>query len=253
MLEIIPLCLEVIMIGLTIYGLFRKKDATSASKYIQNNFIQLINPKYNIEISSYYMVRQMDNVKLQNAREKSKAITSAIIYLIYFALIINFISYIKIKVNSMDSLMDIIAVAFIPFRNTSMQLSIFLIILCIIITARGWNKQQSILSNLICMKYFTLKILTDIFSTISFSLVDYSLLGKICANTQNTIYLFNVIGWGLLLACQISWIQFTISKLNKSVLAATTYEEKKKQLLSFVPAYGLPLFLLGLTVYTKFL
>lgn len=119
-------------------------------------------------------------------------------------------------------------------------------------TIRGWNKQQSVLSNFISMKYFTLKILTDFFSAIGFILVDYSLLEKINVNIQNPIYSFNVIGWAVLFLFQILWIQFTISKLNKLVPVAITYEAKEKQIFSFIPVYIISLLLFGLTVYTKF-
>ena len=42
-----------------------------------------------------------------------------------------------------------------------LQLSIILVLLCIIFIVRGWNKQQSVFSNLMSMKYFTLKIVAD--------------------------------------------------------------------------------------------
>lgn len=250
MLEIISICLNVITIGLTIYELFWKKPSDNVSQYIQNNFIQQINPKYNIETLSHHVVGKIDSVKVQNARWKSKRITQIVIILIYFSMAINFMSY--IKTNTISSLTDITAIIYIPLRNTMIQLSIILMILCIIMTVRGWNRQQSALSNFMSMKYFTLKILTDFFSVIGFILVDYSLLEKINVNIQNPIYSFNVTGWAVLFLCQIFWIQFTISKLNKLVPVAITYEAKEKQLFSFVPVYIISLLLFGLTVYTKF-
>ena len=56
----------------------------------------------------------------------------------------------------------------------------------------------------------------------------------------------------MLFLFQILWIQFTISKLNKLVPVAITYEAKEKQIFSFIPVYIISLLLFGLTVYTKF-
>ena len=161
MLEIISICLNVITIGLTIYELFLKKPSDNVSQYIQNILIQQINPKYDIEVQSQYMAGKIDSVEIQNARWKSKRITQIVIIMIYLSMAINFMSY--IKANTISSLTDITAIFYIPLRNTMIQLSTILIILCIIMTIRGWNKQQSVLSNFISMKYFTLKILTDFF------------------------------------------------------------------------------------------
>ena len=250
MLEIISICLNVITIGLTIYELFWKKLSDNVSRYIQNTFIQQINPRYDVEIPTYYVAGKSDSVVEQNARWKSKRITQIVIILIYVSVAINFMSY--IKTNTISSITDITAIIYIPLRNTMIQLSGILIVLCIILTVRGWNRQQSVLSNFMSMKYFTLKIITDLFSVIGFILVNYEFLEKINANIQNPIYSFNVIGWGVLFLCQILWIQFTISKLNKFVSVAITYESKEKQLFSVVPAYIISLLLLGLTVYIKF-
>lgn len=250
MLEIISICLNVITIGLTIYELFLKKPSDNVSQYIQNILIQQINPKYDIEVQSQYMAGKIDSVEIQNAHWKSKRITQIVIIMIYLSMAINFMSY--IKANTISSLTDITAIFYIPLRNTMIQLSTILIILCIIMTIRGWNKQQSVLSNFISMKYFTLKILTDFFSAIGFILVDYSFLEKINVNIQNPIYSFNVIGWAVQFLFQILWIQFTISKLNKLVPVAITYEAKEKQIFSFIPVYIISLLLFGLTVYTKF-
>ena len=52
MLEIISICLNIITIGLTIYELFSKKSSNGTKQYIQNNIIQQINPKYDINVSS---------------------------------------------------------------------------------------------------------------------------------------------------------------------------------------------------------
>ena len=69
---------------------------------------------------------------------------------------------------------------------------------------------------------------------------------------QNPIYSSVLMMWVMSLLFQILWIQFTVSKLNKIVPIAITYEEKEKQIFSFVPVYILSLLLFGLTVYTKF-
>lgn len=75
-----------------------------------------------------------------------------------------------------------------------LQLSIIWVLLCIIFIVRGWDKQQSVFSDLMSMKYFTLKIVADIFAISGFALVDYSLLEKINTNMQNSLYLINIIG-----------------------------------------------------------
>ena len=51
-----------------------KKSSNSTKQYIQNNIIQQINPKYDINVSSTPMYK-LDNVAIQNARWKSKRIT----------------------------------------------------------------------------------------------------------------------------------------------------------------------------------
>lgn len=249
MLEIISICLNVITICLTIYELFWKKSSSKTNQYIQNNIIQQINPKYDINVA-YYPVDKLNSIEIQNARWKSKRITQVAIILIYLSMFINFVGY--IKVNAIHSITDFTAIVYIPIRNTMIQLSLILIVLCIIFIVRGWNKQQSVLSNFMSMKYFTFKIIADIFASVGLALVDYSLLEKINANTQNSFYSFNMIGWVMLLLFQLLWIQFTISKLSKLESSATTYEAKEKQLFAFVPVYLISVLLFGLTIYTKF-
>ena len=121
MLEIISICLNIITIGLTIYELFCKKSSNSTKQYIQNNIIQQINPKYDINVSSTPMYK-LDNVAIQNARWKSKRITQFAIILIYVSMAINFVSF--IKRNTIHSITDITAIFYIPMRNTMLQLSI---------------------------------------------------------------------------------------------------------------------------------
>ena len=132
------------------------------------------------------------------------------------------------------------------------QLSIILVLLCIIFIVRGWNKQQSIFSNLMSMKYFTLKIVVDTFAIVGLALVDYSLLEKINTNIQNSLYTINLIGWSVLFVFQLLWIQHTVLKIYKLIPLSNTYEEKEKQLFAFVPVYIISILLFGLTIYTKF-
>lgn len=247
MLEIISICLNIITIGLTIYELFSKKSSNSTKQYIQNNIIQQINPKYDIKVSSASTYK-LDNVAIKNARWKSKRITQSAIILIYVSMAINFVSF--IKRNTLHSITDITAIFYIPMRNTMIQLSIILVLLCIIFIVRGWNKQQSIFSNLMSMKYFTFKIVVDIFAIVGLALVDYSLLEKLNTNIQNSLY--NLIGWSVLFMFQLLWIQHTVLKIYKLIPLSNTYEEKEKQLFAFVPVYIISILLFGLTIYTKF-
>ena len=249
MLEIISICLNIITIGLTIYELFCKKSSNSTKQHIQNNIIQQINPKYDINVSSTPMYK-LDNVAIQNARWKSKRITQFAIILIYVSMAINFVSF--IKRNTIHSITDITAIFYIPMRNTMLQLSIILVLLCIIFIVRGWNKQQSVFSNLMSMKYFTLKIEADFFAIAGFAMVDYSLLEKINTNIQNPLYSINIIGWSFLFILQLFWIQHTVLKIYKLIPLSNTYEEKEKQLFAFVPVYIISILLFGLTIYTKF-
>ena len=249
MLEIISICLNIITIGLTIYELFCKKSSNSTKQYIQNNIIQQINPKYDINVSSTPMYK-LDNVAIQNARWKSKRITQFAIILIYVSMAINFVSF--IKRNTIHSITDITAIFYIPMRNTMLQLSIILVLLCIIFIVRGWNKQQSVFSNLMSMKYFTLKIVADFFAIAGFAMVDYSLLEKINTNIQNPLYSINIIGCSFLFILQLFWIQHTVLIIYKLIPLSNTYEEKEKQLFAFVPVYIISILLFGLTIYTKF-
>lgn len=249
MLEIISICLNVITIVLTVYELFWKKSSNSTKQYIQNNIIQQINPKYDIKVSSTPMCK-LDNVTIQNARWKSKRITQFAIILIYLSMAINFVNYIKI--NTIHSVTDFTAIFYIPMRNTMIQLSIILVLLGIIFIVRGWNKQQSVFSNLTSMKYFSLKIVVDIFTIAGLTQVDYSLLEKINTNIQNLLYTINLIGWSVLFVFQLLWIQHTVLKIHKLIPLSNTYEEREKQLFAFVPVYIISILLFGLTIYTKF-
>lgn len=250
MLEIISICLNVITIGLTVYELFARKSSNHTKQYIQNNIIQQINPKYDIKISSNQTDR-LTNREVQNARWKSKRITQFAIALIYLSMIINFVNYIKI--NTIQSMTDFTAIIYIPIRNTMIQLSIMLILLCNIFIIRGWNKQQSVCSNFVSMKYFALKIITDILVISGLAIVDYSFIEKINANIQNLLYSFNFIGWSILLMFQLLWIRHTILKIYKLIPISTTYEEKEKQLFEVIPVYIVSILLFGLTIYIKFL
>lgn len=249
MLEIISICLNIITIGLTIIELFSKKSSNSTKQYIQNNIIQQINPKYDIKVSSDPMYK-LDNVTIKNAHWKSKRITQSAIILIYVSIAINFVSF--IKQNTIHSITDFTAIFYIPMRNTMIQLSIILVLLCVIFIIRGWNKQQSVFSNLMSMKYFTLKIVADIFAITGLALIDYTLLEKINTNIQNLLYSINIIGWSFLFILQLLWIQHTVLKIYKFIPLSKTYEEKEKQLFAFVPVYIISILLFGLTIYTKF-
>lgn len=249
MLEIISICLNIITIGLTIYELFSKKSSNGTKQYIQNNIIQQINPKYDINVSSGPTCK-LDSVAIKNMRWKSERITQSAVSLIYVSMAINFVNF--IKRNTIHSVTDLTAIVYIPVRNTMIQLSIILILLCIIFIVRGWNKQQSLFSNLMSMKYFTLKIVVDIFAIAGLALVDYSFLEKINTNIQNTLYLMNIIGWPFLFIFQLFWIHHTILKIYKLVPLSNTYEEREKQLFAFLPVYIISILLFGLTIYTKF-
>lgn len=102
------------------------------------------------------------------------------------------------------------------------------------------------------MKYFTLKIVVDIFAIVGLAPVDYSLLEKINTNIQNSLYTINLIGWSVLFVFQLLRIQHTVLKIYKLIPLSNTYEEKKKQLFAFVPVYIISILPFGLTIYTKF-
>lgn len=249
MQEIISICLNIITIGLTIYELFSKNSSNSAKQYIQETIIRQINPKYDIKVS-FAPIYKMDTVAIKNMRWKSKRITQFAMILIYVSMAINFVNY--IKRNTIHSVTDLNAIFYIPMRNTMIQLSIIIVLLCIIFIVRGWNKQQSVFSNLMSMKYFTLKIVADIFAIAGLAFVDYSLLEKISTNSQNLIYSMNIIGWPFLFLLQLFWIRHTVLKMYKLIPLSNTYEEKEKQLFAFLPVYIISILLFGLTIYTKF-
>lgn len=249
MLEIISICLNIITIGLTIYELFSKNSSNNAKQYIQKTIIRQINPKYDIKVSFAPMYK-IDSVAIKNMRWKSKRITQFAMILIYVSMAINFVNF--IKRNTIHSITDLVAIFYIPMRNTMIQLSIILVLLCIIFIVRGWNKQQSVFSNLMSMKYFTLKIVADIFAISGLALVDYSFLEKINTNSQNLLYSMNINGWPFLFILQLFWIHHTILKIYKLVPLSNTYEEREKQLFAFLPVYIISILLFGLTIYTKF-
>lgn len=249
MQEIISICLNIITIGLTIYELFSKNSSNSAKQYIQETIIRQINPKYDIKVSFAPMYK-IDTVATKNMRWKSKRITQFAMILIYISMAINFVNF--IKRNTIHSVTDLNAIFYIPMRNTMIQLSIILVLLCIIFIVRGWNKQQSVFSNLMSMKYFTLKIVADIFAIAGLALVDYPFLEKISTNSQNLLYSINIIGWPFLFILQLFWIRHTVLKMYKLIPLSNTYEEKEKQLFAFLPVYIISILLFGLTIYTKF-
>lgn len=249
MQEIISICLNIITIGLTIYELFSKNSSNSAKQYIQETIIRQINPKYDIKVS-FAPMHKIDTVAIKNMRWKSKRITQFAMILIYVSMAINFVNF--IKRNTIHSVTDLNAIFYIPVRNTMIQLSIILVLLCIIFIVRGWNKQQSVFSNLMSMKYFTLKIVADIFAISGLALVDYSFLEKISTPSQNLLYSMNIIGWPFLFILQLFWIRHTVLKMYKLIPLSNTYEEKEKQLFAFLPVYIISILLFGLTIYTKF-
>ena len=130
-------------------------------------------------------------------RWKSERITQFAVILIYVSMAINFVNF--IKRNTIHSVTDLTAIVYIPVRNTMIQLSIILILLCIIFIVRGWNKQQSLFFQPNEYEIFYFKIVVDIFAIAGLALVDYSFLEKINTNIQNTLYLMNIIGWPFLL------------------------------------------------------
>lgn len=248
MLNIIGTILNIIIIGLTIYELFFKKSSNSVNQYIQINLIQQINPRYNVQLN--YEIEKNNNVALKNAEWKTKRIFQAIVILIYISLGINVLEY--IKDNTIATITDFTAIFYIPLRNMLIYLSSILIIFCIIVIVRGWEHNKPILYNLVSMKYFSLKIIADFLMLLSLLLVSYSFLEKVNANMQNPIYPWGTMGLAIQFLLQLMWIQFTISKLTKSIQPALTYEAKEKQLFMYVPAYVFSVVLSILIVYIKF-
>lgn len=249
MLEIISILLSVITIALTIYELFFKNSSNAANQCIQKNLILQINPMYSIDVN-YHPIDNSNNIDIDNALWKSKRMTQFVIVLLYISLATNFLNYIKL--NKIESLTGLTAMVYLPLKNTMLQLSIILIIICMIFMVRAWDKQQTLFSNFLNMKYFTFKIVSDILSVIAFCFVNYSFLEKVNANIQNTLISFNLISWILLFTFQIMWIQFTVSKINNTIPATNSYEVKERQILSFVPVYICSILVLVLIIYTKF-
>lgn len=248
MLDIMGIILNIIAIVLTIYELFFKKTSDSVNQYNQINLIQQINPRYNVQLN--YDVNNNNSIALKNAQWKTKRIFQAIVGLTYISLGINFFHY--IKDNAITTVTDFAAIAYLPFRNMLIYLSIILIVFCIIVVIRGWDRNKSILYNLVSMKYFSLKIFADFIVLLSLPLVSYSFLEKVNANMQNPIYPWGMIGLTIHFLFQLMWIQFTISKLTKSIQPALTYEAKEKQLLAYVPVYVFSVVFSLLIVYIKF-
>lgn len=248
MLNVVEIILSIITIGLTIYELFFAKSSNSANQYIQINLIQQINPRYNIQLN--YEIDKNSNIALKNAQWKTKRIFQAIVILIYISLGINVIEY--VKDSTIATVTDFTAIIYFPLRNMLIYLSSILIIICIIVIARGWEHNKSVLYNLVSMKYFSLKILADFIMLLSLLLISYSFLEKVNVNIQNPIYSCGTMGLAIQLLLQLMWIQFTISKFTKSVQAPLTYESKEKQLLMYVPVYLFSVVFSILIVYIKF-
>ena len=248
MLDIIGTVLNIIMIGLTIYQLFFKKITDDVNQCIQVNLIKQINPRYNVQLS--YEVMKNNSIALKNAQWKAKRIFQVIVYLIYIFLGVYLIDY--IKNNTITTMTDTMAVVCLPFRRMLIYLSSFLIIFCIIVILRGWEKNKSVLYNLVGMKFFSLKIFTDFILLLGLFLVSYSFLEKMSVSEWNSVCSWIMVGLAIQLSLQLMWIHFTISKLTKSIQTAQTYEEKEKQLLMYVPVYVFSVLFTIMTVYIKF-
>lgn len=248
MLDIISLVINLIMIALTIYELFCKKSSDTVNQYTQIKIIFPINSTYNIRTSS--SISELDEISIQNARWKSKRIIQVFMILICLSLIINLISYVqKNPINFTNGLTTTICM---PVRNTMIQLSIIVIVLCAICLVRGWNKQFSVFINFIVMKYFSMKIIMDFISLIGLILANDSFFEKLDTNPQNLLSLFNLMGLPVLFVAQLLWIQYTILRIYKLPPSIDTYEEKEKQLVTCLPAYILPILFLALTIYIRF-
>ena len=247
MLNIVEIILNIIIIALTIYELFFIKSSNSTNQYMQVNLIQQINPRYNIQFN---YETDKNNIALKNAQWKTKRIFKVIMLLIYIALVINVLEY--VKDITIASTTDITAIFYLPLCNMLIYLSGILIVICIIAIARGWEYNKSVLYNLASMKYFSLKILTDFIMFLSLHLISYSFLEKVNTNIQNPIYLFGMSGLIIQFVLQMLWIHFTISKFTKSIELALTYEAKEKQICMYVPVYLFSIILFILIVYIKF-
>lgn len=262
MFDIISITLDIIAIGISIYALF--KD--SSSKEYNNSsqikvlkqiiLVQQINPNYNIHNeynipNNYKDIISANEDEIKNTNWVSKRLFQLAIVLIYISLAVNFVSYFNSQ-QGFNSITDLTATVYLPMKNTLFQLSLCLIAFCIIVICRGWDKAQSKFSNLWSMKYYSLKIVFDVLNVISLSLFTYSFIEKINTNIQHPIYSWSTFGLAILFILQIMWIQFTILKLTKIVVPATNYEDKEKQIFTFVPVYILSLLFFVLVIYTKF-
>lgn len=187
---------------------------------------------------------------MKNAQWKTKRIFQAIVILIYISLGISVIEY--VKDSTIATVTDFTAIIYFPLRNMLIYLSSILIIICIIVIARGWEHNNSVLYNFVSMKYFSLKILADFIMLLSLLLISYSFLEKVNGNLQNPIYSCGTMGLAIQLLLQLMWIQFTISKFTKSIQAPFTYESIEKQLLMYVPVYLFSVVFSILIIYIKF-
>lgn len=248
MWEIFGSILEVVAIALTVYEMFFKKSSDVSNNDTQINLIQQINPQYNIQYNVYER-EQPETSEIKNAKWKSKRMFSTVNWLIIISIAINFIG--SIKIAEFDSITDFTAMIYFPFRKTIFHLCGFLIVFCIIVIIRGWDKTRSAKSNLWSMRYFSIKVLTDTLGIVVLSFVTYEVLEKINNNIQHPVIPMNITGLSLLLFTQLLWIKFTISKLLELEPKAELFERQEKQLIQYVPAYVCSLLLACVIIYTK--
>lgn len=216
-------------------------DNNKYDYYTETRILQ-INPIFYINIENEILHNQInqDDIAYQNKKYISNSLFNVYLLLIFGYIIISYLFMVDFS-NLFYSLSKIDLCNI--FEKCLKYSTVFIIVYCTGMLLIFTNRSISLSKNIIAMKYYSLKIISDV---LLLSMLHYMQINFF----WREIYLFSFI---FLISIQCIWFEYSLRKSFKIINDTPLIKEKIKRYKSFVPGYLTPLVLYLVMILVKVL
>ena len=225
MITYIELAIAIISLIFTIISTYLsfKQSNSNPTSNIEQRILQ-INPIY--FVNNNYTNKYIDDQSIDN---QNKSFMLKCIYTIHLLVIVFY--YIFQLMECFDNEYSLV----VAIIKTIILISLINIFYSLFILFFFKNNEYTVIKNLIAMKYYSLKVITDI------------ILIAICTILMsenfinNTSFLLNMTSISLFdFIFQITWFFYTLQKSFKLIEPTKLYKEKLIRLIYYIPSYLIP-------------
>lgn len=228
---------------LSFYIFFHSNDSSNINVFLGTPvFFHSSNDKitYVYQNSKLEQANEYELIDRENRKWKKKKILICLAIILAFSYIVSFIHFFPEDLFSQTSkygIFGLLLIFYVPLIEVTKSILFISILMSLIFILKSWKSSLSFKSNIYEKKYFSIKLVIDIFLLFALIMINEDYLIKISKNYYNKLYLISFLGIGASLIASFYWINITLEKYYELNRPLRTYKDKETFIIRNILAY----------------